>query len=55
MRIITLTPTISSVETKEGVALTCSGVAQVCISICYFKGFIQGLYYYYLPTEFPYA
>ena len=55
MRIITLTPTISSVETKEGVARTCSGVAQVCISVCYFQGFIQGLYYSYLPTEFPYA
>ena len=31
LRVITLTPTITSVETKEGVAITCSGVAQVCV------------------------
>jgi len=31
LRVMTLTPSISSVETKEGVAITCSGVAQVCV------------------------
>ena len=31
LRVMTLTPSISSVETKEGVAVTCSGVAQVCV------------------------